>query len=167
MINRRKMRKNDILMVCTKVEEKYVLQMYFLNCLKKYFKYFEVFFSIFSFIHLILNIFEFFRKLEFSEGVLAEATSKNLELKGYFFDALPEDLRAPRLVRVGLVQHAIAEPTTAPISRQREAIHNRIREIVEIAPQCGVNIICFQKAWSKRMLFSYFKNSLLVYSLLV
>uniref|UniRef100_A0A2L2YEE7 Beta-ureidopropionase n=2 Tax=Parasteatoda tepidariorum TaxID=114398 RepID=A0A2L2YEE7_PARTP len=93
------------------------------------------------------------KKLEFSEGVLAEATSKNLELKGYVFDALPEDLRPPRLVRVGLVQHAIVEPTTAPISKQREAIHNRVREIVEIAAQCGVNIICFQEAWTMPFAF--------------
>ncbi|XP_015917236.2 beta-ureidopropionase [Parasteatoda tepidariorum] len=93
------------------------------------------------------------KKLEFSEDVLAEATSKNLELKGYVFDALPEDLRPPHLVRVGLVQHAIVEPTTAPISKQREAIHNRVREIVEIAAQCGVNIICFQEAWTMPFAF--------------
>lgn len=77
------------------------------------------------------------------------AEDRNVELKGYIFEAKPEDLRAPQIVRVGIVQNAIVEPTTAPISQQREAIHSRIREIVEIAAICKVNIICFQEAWSK------------------
>ena len=60
-----------------------------------------------------------------------------------------EDLRAPQIVRVGIVQNAIVEPTTAPVSQQREAIHNRMREIIEIAALCKVNVMCFQEAWSK------------------
>jgi len=93
------------------------------------------------------------RTLELPEETYTEASKINLELKGFGFDAAPEDLRAPRIVRVGLIQNAIVEPTDAPISKQREAIHNRIREIVDIAAKCGVNIICFQEAWTMPFAF--------------
>lgn len=29
------------------------------------------------------------------------------------------------------------------------ALHKRIEEIVEVAALCGVNIVCFQEAWSE------------------
>lgn len=32
---------------------------------------------------------------------------------------------------------------------QLEAFHSRIGDIVKIASLCGVNVICFQEAWSK------------------
>lgn len=93
------------------------------------------------------------KNLEIPDEAQKVALDKNLELKGYVFEAEPEDLRAPQTVKVGIVQNAIVEPTTAPISQQREAIHNRIREIVEIAALCKVNIICFQEAWTMPFAF--------------
>mgnify|MGYP001810220127 CR=1 FL=1 len=41
-------------------------------------------------------------------------------LQGYRFEAAPEQLRAPRVVRVGLVQNSIQAPTTAPFMQQRQ-----------------------------------------------
>lgn len=35
---------------------------------------------------------------------------------------------------------------------QVSALHRRIEAIVEVAAMCGVNIICFQEAWSKSLL---------------
>lgn len=105
---------------------------------------------IFFFFSIYSLIFKFcLRNLEIPEEAKKIAVEKNLELKGYIFEAEKEDLRAPQIVRVGIVQNAIVEPTTAPISQQREAIHNRMREIIEIAALCNVNVICFQEAWSK------------------
>ncbi|KAF8773864.1 Beta-ureidopropionase like protein [Argiope bruennichi] len=93
------------------------------------------------------------RKLELSELAHSTALETNLDLKGFAFDAEPEDLRPPRIVRVGLVQNAIVAPTDAPISKQREELHKRIREIVSIAAECKVNIICFQEAWTMPFAF--------------
>lgn len=73
----------------------------------------------------------------------------NLELKGYSFDAQLEDTRAPRRVRVGLIQNTIVLPTSDPISAQRDALLEKIGKIIEIAHKCGVNIVCMQEAWSK------------------
>ncbi|XP_023221411.1 beta-ureidopropionase-like [Centruroides sculpturatus] len=78
---------------------------------------------------------------------------KDFDIKGYVFTAEPEELRAKRIVRVGVVQNSIVLPTTALISEQRSAIFNRIEDIVEAAALCGVNVICFQEAWTMPFAF--------------
>ncbi|GFS56460.1 beta-ureidopropionase [Trichonephila clavipes] len=93
------------------------------------------------------------RSLELNEVARASAVESNVDMKGFAFDAEPEDLRPPRIVRVGLVQNSIVAPTDAPISKQRDELHNRIREIVAIAAECQVNIICFQEAWTMPFAF--------------
>ncbi|KFM75790.1 Beta-ureidopropionase, partial [Stegodyphus mimosarum] len=92
-------------------------------------------------------------KLDFPDEALKSANEKNVDLKGFKFDAEPESIREPRIVHVGIIQNAIVAPTDAPIPKQREAIHERIKEIVEIAAQCNVNIICFQEAWTMPFAF--------------
>lgn len=77
----------------------------------------------------------------------------NLELKGYSFDAQLEDTRAPRRVRVGLIQNTIVLPTSDPISAQRDALLEKIGKIIEIAHKCGVNIVCMQEAWNMPFAF--------------
>jgi beta-ureidopropionase len=52
--------------------------------------------------------------------LLKQAAAGGFDLQAYRFDAAPEQLRAPRIVRVGLVQHGIVEPTTAPFAEQRQ-----------------------------------------------
>jgi len=93
------------------------------------------------------------RQLDIPEEAKQSAFDKNIDLKGYTFDAEPEDLRSSRIVRVAVIQNAIVEPTDSPISKQRDAIHSRIREIVEIAAKCKVNVICFQEAWTMPFAF--------------
>lgn len=46
------------------------------------------------------------------------ACERNFELKGCKFDAAQEQLRPPRRVRVGLIQHHIVLPTDAPVLDQ-------------------------------------------------
>ena len=75
------------------------------------------------------------------------AENHDFEIQGYKFSARLEELRTPRIVRVGLIQNRIVLPTTAPLNAQREAIHERIANIIEAAALCGVNILCFQEAW--------------------
>lgn len=60
----------------------------------------------------------------------------------------------PRIVRVGIIQNAIVRPTTDPVEEQRQAIHQRIADILEVAGKSGVNVVCFQEAWSKFFLLS-------------
>lgn len=50
-----------------------------------------------------------------------------------------------------MIQNAIVKETTAPIAEQRAALHARISQMTEAAALCGVNIICFQEAWSESM----------------
>lgn len=52
--------------------------------------------------------------------LLKQAAAGGFDLQAYRFDASPEQLRAPRIVRIGLVQHGIVEPTTAPYAEQRQ-----------------------------------------------
>lgn len=47
------------------------------------------------------------------------------------------------------VQHSIVLPTTDKVSAQRDAIVEKVTNIVEAAAASNVNIICFQEAWSK------------------
>ncbi|XP_012253890.2 beta-ureidopropionase isoform X1 [Athalia rosae] len=81
---------------------------------------------------------------------LAFANSDNnqdLEVQGWKFDASKEQLRPPRIIRVGLIQHSIVLPTTSPVKDQREAIYQKITAYVTEAASCGVNILCLQEAW--------------------
>jgi len=86
-------------------------------------------------------------KLEFPKSAHQDAVEKNFELAGYKVQASKEELRAPKIIRVGLVQNQVTVPTTAPIEEQRQALHDRIASIVEVGAQCGVNIVCFQELW--------------------
>lgn len=70
-------------------------------------------------------------------------------VEGYSILAKPEQLRAPRIVRVGLVQNAIVVPTTSPIEEQRNALHGRIAEIAHSAYLARVNVLGLQEAWRK------------------
>ena len=58
--------------------------------------------------------------LEVSEQLQAAATQGDFDLQAYVFKAAPEQLRAPRIVRIALIQHGIVKPTTAPFVEQRQ-----------------------------------------------
>ncbi|XP_012531110.1 beta-ureidopropionase isoform X2 [Monomorium pharaonis] len=66
---------------------------------------------------------------------------------------IKEELRLPRLVRVGLVQHSIVTKTTEPIQTQRDLIHQKIKSIIVQAAQYQVNILCLQEAWTMPFAF--------------
>uniref|UniRef100_A0A673WWW4 Beta-ureidopropionase n=1 Tax=Salmo trutta TaxID=8032 RepID=A0A673WWW4_SALTR len=81
------------------------------------------------------------------------ALEGDFELQGYMFEASMEQLRTPRTVRVGLIQNRIVLPTDAPVLDQITALHKRIGEMVDVAAMCGVNIVCFQEAWTMPFAF--------------
>ncbi|XP_066546335.1 beta-ureidopropionase [Amia ocellicauda] len=93
------------------------------------------------------------KKIDFPQSAIAAAAERDFELQGYVFEAVPEQLRQPHNVSVGLIQNRIVLPTDAPVIDQITALHKRIGEIVEVASMCGVNIMCFQEAWTMPFAF--------------
>ncbi|KAJ8263305.1 hypothetical protein COCON_G00157620 [Conger conger] len=93
------------------------------------------------------------KKLELSQCAVEAALERDFELQGCMFEAGQEQLRQPRIVRVGLIQNAIVLPTDAPVMEQITALHRRVGEVVEVAAMCGVNIVCFQEAWTMPFAF--------------
>ncbi|XP_018587294.2 beta-ureidopropionase isoform X1 [Scleropages formosus] len=93
------------------------------------------------------------RELELPRCAVEAASARNFELRGCAFGAAPEQLRQPRVVRVGLIQNAIVLPTSAPVLHQIDALHGRLADIVEVAAMCGVNIVCFQETWTMPFAF--------------
>lgn len=92
-------------------------------------------------------------QLQLEEQLYEAAARKRLDLQGYAFSAKREQLRQPRVVRAALVQNAIVEPTTAPYRDQQQALYSRIRDVVELAGQAGVNVLCLQEAWTMPFAF--------------
>lgn len=60
------------------------------------------------------------KKVELPKEIIDQAEALNCDLQAYGFDAAAEQLREPRIVRVGLVQNSIKAPTTAPFAEQRD-----------------------------------------------
>jgi len=75
------------------------------------------------------------------------ATENNFVIKSYKFDAIKEDLRKPRIVRIGATQTSLAAPTTEPVGVQRQKIFEKVAKIIEAAANENVNILCLQELW--------------------
>ena len=67
--------------------------------------------------------------------------------------AAHEDLREPRIVRIGMIQNDIGAPTDAPIGEQYQAIEDKLRPIIDAAGEMGVNVLCLQEAWTAPFFF--------------
>lgn len=73
----------------------------------------------------------------------------DVDVQGYIFPCPTEATRSERIVRVGAIQNKIVLPTTEPIVKQREALFQRIKEIIDLAGANKINILCLQEAWRK------------------
>ncbi|CAO1330625.1 unnamed protein product [Diamesa serratosioi] len=91
--------------------------------------------------------------LKISETSQKIASENNFEVKSFGFGALAEDLRKPRVVKIGAVQNSIVADTTAPISVQRDQIFQKIGKIIEAAGADNVNVLCLQEAWTMPFAF--------------
>ena len=60
----------------------------------------------------------FFSNLDLPPSALEMATLGNFALAGHKIEASVEQLRQPRIVRIGAIQNRIILPTDAPISAQ-------------------------------------------------
>lgn len=92
-------------------------------------------------------------ELAVSKEAQAIADKNDFVIRSYGFSALPEDLRKPRIVRIGAVQTSIVKPTTAPVSQQRSAVFDKIGKIIEAAAADNVNILCLQELWTLPYVF--------------
>jgi beta-ureidopropionase len=61
--------------------------------------------------------------------------------------------RKPRIVKFGVTQNAIIEPTDAPLDVQYQALEDRHREMCAAAAAAGCNVLCFQEAWTMPFAF--------------
>lgn len=88
-------------------------------------------------------------ELPISKEGQALAKASNFVLKAYKIDALKEDLRKPRIVRIGAVQHSLAVPTTESVHVQREKGFEKVAKLIEAAAAENVNVLCLQELWSE------------------
>jgi beta-ureidopropionase len=58
--------------------------------------------------------------------------------------SLKEELREQRLVKIAALQHKIVLPTTDSIKKQKQAILERVKQMIELAAMEGANIVCLQ-----------------------
>ncbi len=79
--------------------------------------------------------------------------SLNFDLQAYSIEAALEQTRPPRLVRIGAIQHSIVLPTTAPVIKQREAIFEKVGQLIYAASLMRCNIVCLQEAWNMPFAF--------------
>ncbi|KAK3236686.1 hypothetical protein CYMTET_53187 [Cymbomonas tetramitiformis] len=85
--------------------------------------------------------------LEVPANIQEQASSNDFEIQAYKMTAASEQLRPPRIVKIGLIQNKVVLPSTAPFKEQRQAIFDRIRLLLDAAGEAGVKIACLQEAW--------------------
>lgn len=78
----------------------------------------------------------------------AVAAASGFDICMYKTPCPPMQTHAPRIVRMAVVQNAIAAPTTAPVDDQRRAIFDKLALIIDAAGLCGVNVLCLQECWT-------------------
>jgi len=91
--------------------------------------------------------------LEFSNEAEKIAENSDFQLAGYCFEADKESTRAPRVVRIGLIQNAIVKSTDEDVVVQRDGLYQRMIPIIEAAALAKVNVLCFQEAWTMPFAF--------------
>ncbi|XP_032679227.1 beta-ureidopropionase [Odontomachus brunneus] len=90
----------------------------------------------------------------FTPLLLPECKIPNFETKSFSIESeIREEIREPRVVRVGLLQHSIVLPTTATIKDQRNAIYEKIESYLSYAAVAEVQILCLQEAWNMPFAF--------------
>ncbi|CAF3999032.1 unnamed protein product [Rotaria magnacalcarata] len=93
-------------------------------------------------------------EVELPENAKETAKQLNFDLQGYQIKvALTEQTRSSRLVRIGAIQNMIQKPTTASVKEQRDAIHQRIDQMLAVAHECQVNVVGLQEAWTMPFAF--------------
>jgi len=77
-----------------------------------------------------------------------QASKLDVEVKSYKIPCEQEQLRPPRVVKVGAIQNKIILSTDKPVAEQKKALEQRIKDIIELAALENVNVICLQELWT-------------------
>lgn len=75
----------------------------------------------------------------------ALAQQHDFEIKAFQKNAAQEQLRKPRIVRIGAIQNTVVLPTTAPFADQYAAIEKKVETMIEAAADMNVNVLCLQE----------------------
>ncbi|KAG5893096.1 hypothetical protein JTB14_024297 [Gonioctena quinquepunctata] len=77
------------------------------------------------------------------------ADKYNIELLTCGFNCKEEQLRSPKVVRVGLFQHKLVPfPTSTPIQEMKYALFKFANKAIRIAARGGANIFCLPETWN-------------------
>jgi len=91
---------------------------------------------------------------EVAEEASELAKTHGFDIKSYKFSCLTENLRTPRIVKIGLIQNSIHDlDTSKPISEQIQAIRDIVGPLLDAAGLAGVNVVCLQEAWTMPFAF--------------
>jgi len=91
--------------------------------------------------------------LPIPEAVQRYADAHDFEVAAYRFRADEEQRRSPRVVRAGVIQTQIVEPTDAPVVKQYEAIRDRTGQLIHAAAELDTKVLCLQEAWTMPFAF--------------
>jgi len=93
------------------------------------------------------------KELELESDVLNKAAADGYQIAAYKIEAAPEEIRTPRLVKIGLIQNQIVVPTDRPVKEQMSGLEARIGSMIDNAAAAGVNVLCLQEAWTMPFAF--------------
>lgn len=94
----------------------------------------------------------FCRTIKFDEEKLLRDVNLNsakFEIQAFRFRCKEEQLRLPRIVRIGAFQNELPIPASSTIKEMRSAMYKMAESIITSAAQLNVNVFCFQEGWSK------------------
>ena len=91
--------------------------------------------------------------LHISNDITEISSLHTFEVAAYKIPTPNEQVRQPRLVKIGAIQNHIVLPADKPVLEQVRALHDRIKVIIEVAGAAGVNVLCLQEAWTMPFAF--------------
>ena len=92
-------------------------------------------------------------ELPIDPAAAALAEQHDFDIAAYRFQSTAEQRRAARIVRVGVIQTQIVEPTDAPVERQFQALCARTEQLIHAAGAMGCNVLGLQEAWTMPFAF--------------
>jgi beta-ureidopropionase len=91
--------------------------------------------------------------LPIDAAVLKAAEVDEYDVAMHKFTAAREQRRAPRNVRIGVIQTQIRASTSAPVMEQYQSIVDRTTKLIHAAGQMGCNVLGLQEAWTMPFAF--------------
>jgi len=91
--------------------------------------------------------------MDIPEAATQLAEKHDFDVAAYRFATTPEQRRPARIVKVGVIQTQIVEPTDAPVGKQFQALCDRTEQLIHAAGAMGCNVLGLQEAWTMPFAF--------------